>query len=89
MKALALALFVSAFAIGSMTVPAAASPIVPRPSASPSAIENVYYYHGHYYPYRYHGHYYPYRYHGHYYSYRYHGHYYNHRRYTNGHWRYY
>lgn len=79
MKLIAAALFVSLFALGS-TAAASASPLPPRPTATPSAIENVYYYHGRYYPYRYHGHYYPYR---------YNGHYYNHRRLVNGHWRYY
>jgi hypothetical protein len=81
MKALAVALLGSALALGSMAEPTAASPVVPRPSVSPSAVENVYY--------TYHGHRYPYRYHGHYYNYRYHGHYYSHRRYVNGHWHYY
>ena len=80
MKTMTLAVFVSAFALGSVTLPVSASPVVPRPIVAPSAIENVYYYHGHYYPYRYHGHY---------YRYRYGGHYYNHRRRVNGHWRYY
>jgi hypothetical protein len=45
-----------------------------------SGIEDVYYYHGHHYPYRYNGGY---------YSYRYHGAYYRNRSYYHGHYRYY
>lgn len=53
-----------------------------RVAASPqrSVIGPVYYYRGHYYPYRYNGHYYRYHYHGRYYLHRY---------YRNGHWHYY
>lgn len=79
-KSIVLAAVASALALGLMTASATASPIVPHPVVGPSAIENVYYYHGHYYPYRYHGHY---------YKYRYGGHYYNHRRRVGNHWRYY
>jgi hypothetical protein len=62
MKALALALLVSALALGSMIALAAASPVAPRPIISSSPIESVYYsYHGHRYAYRYHGHYYNHR----------------------------
>ena len=80
MKSVIFAAAVSVFALGALSAPVSASPLAPRPIVGPSAIENVYYYHGHYYPYRYHGHY---------YRYRYGGHYYNHRRRVNGHWRYY
>jgi hypothetical protein len=59
---------------------ASAAPIPPRVVAGPSPIQDVYYYHGHYYPYRYQGHYY--RYHAN-------GHYYNHRARHNGRWNYY
>jgi hypothetical protein len=79
MKMSVLVVLASAIALGSWSAPASASPLAPRPVAAPSAIENVYYYHGHYYPYRYNGHYYHYRHNGHYYNSRY-------RR--NGHWYY-
>jgi hypothetical protein len=58
----------------------AAAPIAPRPAVSPTTIQDVYYWHGHYYPYRYHGHY---------YRYHHNGHYYNHRSRHNGRWNYY
>jgi hypothetical protein len=58
---------------------AAAGPM--RVVAPPiSGMEQVYYYHGHYYPYHYHGGY---------YSYRYNGAYYRNRTYHHGHYRYY
>jgi hypothetical protein len=80
LKSVVFAAVVSAFVLGSVTAPASASPLAPRPVLGPSATANVYYYHGHYYPYRYKGHY-----------YRYHqnGHYYDHRRRMNGRWNYY
>jgi hypothetical protein len=60
---------------------AAAAPVmmVTPPMAMPG-VEQVYYYHGHHYPYRYHGGY---------YSYRYNGAYYRNRVYQHGRYRYY
>jgi hypothetical protein len=59
---------------------ASAAPMAPRPFVSSSPIQDVYYWHGHYYPYRYHGHY---------YRYHHNGQYYNHRSRHNGRWNYY
>jgi hypothetical protein len=75
-----IAFLASALALNSIGLPASATPIAPRPFANPASIENVYYYHGHFYPYRYHGHY---------YRYHHNGHYYNHRSRHNGRWNYY
>ena len=77
-KSVTLAVVGAGIVLASQSAPAS----MPLPAAgqSLSAIQNVYYYRGHYYPYRYHGHY---------YRYRYNGHYYNHRRRIGGHWRYY
>ena len=61
-------------------VPASTAPFAAMASPQRSAIEPVYYYRGHHYPYRYHGHY---------YRYHYHGRYYLHRSHRNGHWHYY
>jgi hypothetical protein len=80
MRTLALAIFASTLALGSLSAPASAMPVAPRPDAALRAIENVYYYHGHYYPYRHNGHY---------YRYHHNGHYYDHRRRVNGRWNYY
>ena len=80
MKTIAPALFALALALCSISPPAAAAPVAPRPIAAASPIESVYYYHGHYYPYRYHGHY---------YRYHHNGHYYDHRRRVDGRWNYY
>jgi hypothetical protein len=51
-------------------------------------LEQVYWWNGHYYPYRWHGHYYRYHWHGHYYPYYWGGHYYYHRGWYHGGWRY-
>jgi hypothetical protein len=64
----------------SVAVPASTAPFRVIASPQRSLIDPVYYYRGHYYPYRYQGHY---------YRYRYHGGYYHHRYYRNGHWHYY
>lgn len=63
-----------------IAVPASTPPFAAMAAPQRSAIEPVYYYHGHYYPYRYRGHY---------YRYHYNGRYYLHRSRRNGHWHYY
>jgi hypothetical protein len=53
----------------SQAAPAAGALAQQAPIAG-SGISKIYYYRGHYYPYRYRGHYYPYQYRGRYYSHR-------------------
>jgi hypothetical protein len=57
------------------------------PNGGQIGAEQIYYYHGRYYPYHYHRGYYPY--HRGYYPYRYHGYYYHHRAWRYGRWYYY
>jgi hypothetical protein len=85
----------AASATGAVAAPASGLGVTTAMPATNLPIEQVYWYGGHYYPYRWHGGYYRYRWNGAYYRYRWHGGYYNyywhgryylHRRWQGGIW---